>query len=205
MRNKLLPILSVLVWSATQLAFANDIEPTKDKYTAIHTDGAITLDGKLNDWTGVPVLADPKFAVPKFSGTNASPSYVLFEQYDGGTWSGPNDQTSAVQIAWDADNVYFGFVVTDPIDIGPRAGIVGLRATVQSLAIDISAALPTGSAVQIEIRSGSTKFGQGRWSSWQRLVGLNETVHNLAGRYIQRARRWRQGNHHHREVNDGRE
>ena len=62
---------------------------------------------------GVPVLADPKFAVPKFSGTNASPNYVLFEQYAGGTWTGPDDQTSAVQIVYDADNVYFGFVVTD--------------------------------------------------------------------------------------------
>lgn len=59
------------------------------------------------------MLADPKFAVPKYSGTNANPSYVLFEQYSGGTWTGPNDQTSAVQIVYDADNVYFGFVVTD--------------------------------------------------------------------------------------------
>src|SRR5439155_5184944 len=32
---------------------------------------------------------------------------------NGGTWTGPDDQTSAVQIAYDADNVYFGFVVTD--------------------------------------------------------------------------------------------
>src|SRR5258708_35017827 len=47
------------------------------------------------------------------SGTNASPNYVLFEEYSGGTWSGPNDQTSAVPIVYDADNVYFGFVVTD--------------------------------------------------------------------------------------------
>src|SRR5258708_34282884 len=47
------------------------------------------------------------------SGTNASPNYVLFEPYSGGTYSGPDDQTSAVQIAYDADNVYFGFVVTD--------------------------------------------------------------------------------------------
>src|SRR6185369_4512373 len=57
--------------------------------------------------------ADPKFAQPKFSGTNDSPNYVLFEEFDGGTWTGPDDQTSAVQVAYDADNVYFGFVVTD--------------------------------------------------------------------------------------------
>jgi hypothetical protein len=42
----------------------------------------------------------------------------LFELYDAGgpgtaVWTGPDDQTSAVQIVYDQDNVYFGFVVTD--------------------------------------------------------------------------------------------
>ena len=86
---------------------------TKENYTALRTSKPIVLDGDLSEWTGAPVLADPKFAVPKFSGTNDSPNYVLFEEYSGGTWSGPDDQTSAVQIVYDADNVYFGFVVTD--------------------------------------------------------------------------------------------
>src|SRR5438876_161798 len=95
------------------LAKGNDIEPTKEYYTAVRTTNTIVIDGNLSEWSGAPVLADPKFAVPKFSGTNASPNYVLFEEYNGGTWSGPNDQTSAVQIVYDADNVYFGFVVTD--------------------------------------------------------------------------------------------
>ena len=91
----------------------NDIEPTKQYYTALRTTNTIVIDGDLSEWSGVPVLADPKFAVPKFSGTNDNPNYVLFEEFDGGTWSGPDDQTSAVQIIYDADNVYFGFVVTD--------------------------------------------------------------------------------------------
>gem|GEM_PF-758306 len=91
----------------------NDIEPTKEYYTALKTTQAITINGSLSEWTGAPVLADPKFAIPKFSGTNQSPNYVLFEEFNGGTWSGPNDQTSAVQVVYDADNVYFGFVVTD--------------------------------------------------------------------------------------------
>ena len=69
------------------------------------------MDGDLSEWTGVPVLADPKFSIPKGSG--AGGTYVLFEEYNGGTWTGPDDQTSAVQIVYDADNVYFGFVVTD--------------------------------------------------------------------------------------------
>src|SRR5690242_5020010 len=92
---------------------ANDIEPGKEFYTVVYAPKPIVLDGDLSEWSGVPVLADPKFAVPKFSGTNANPNYVLFEEYAGGTWTGPDDQTSAVQVIYDADNVYFGFVVTD--------------------------------------------------------------------------------------------
>lgn len=90
---------------------ANDIEPGKETYDATRVTKPITLDGNFADWAGVPVLADPKFAIPKGSG--ASGRLVLFEEYSGGTWSGPDDQTSAVQVAWDVDNVYFGFVVTD--------------------------------------------------------------------------------------------
>jgi hypothetical protein len=104
-------LLLVVLSSFARLATANDIEPGKQTYTATHLTGAVTVDGNLKDWAGVPVLADPKFAVPKSSSTNGT--YVLFEPYSGGTWSGPDDQTSAVQVAWDSDNVYFGFVVTD--------------------------------------------------------------------------------------------
>ena len=93
------------------LATSNDIEPGKEYYTANPTPGDIALDGELNDWTGVPVLSDPRFSIPK--GSKRTGELVLFEPYGGGSWSGPDDQTSAVQIAYDADNVYFGFVVTD--------------------------------------------------------------------------------------------
>src|SRR3989441_1003937 len=114
MRKRISALLPVLALGLVQLTTrANDIEPTKEFYTVIYAPKPIVLDGDLSEWSGVPVLADPKFAVPKFSGTNASPNYVLFEEYAGGTWSGPDDQTSAVQIVYDADNVYFGFVVTD--------------------------------------------------------------------------------------------
>src|SRR5438876_696849 len=105
----------------TQLAVrSNDIEPTKEFYNATRIPKPIVVDGDLTEWAGVPVLADPKFSVkPGFAGTAAGKgsgtngTYVLFEPYNGGTWTGPDDQTSAVQVAWDADNVYFGFVVTD--------------------------------------------------------------------------------------------
>lgn len=90
---------------------ANDIEPGKEFYTAIQAGGPIVLDGSLADWAGVPVLADPKFSIPKGSGDNGT--LVLFEEYAGGTWTGPDDHTSAVQVVWDVNNVYFGFVVTD--------------------------------------------------------------------------------------------
>jgi hypothetical protein len=95
------------------LATYNDIEPGKEKYTATAATHGIAVDGSLSEWNGVPVLADPKFSVPKGSGAAGTGTYVLFEEYNGGTWTGPNDQTSAVQVVYDAENVYFGFVVTD--------------------------------------------------------------------------------------------
>src|SRR5215470_5371596 len=114
MRTHILGLASALALSRLPLTNqANDIEPGKEFYTVIYAPKPIVLDGDLSEWSGVPVLSDPKFAVPKFSGTNANPNYVLFEEYNGGTWSGPDDLTSAVQIAFDTDNVYFGFVVTD--------------------------------------------------------------------------------------------
>src|SRR5215470_5098305 len=103
MRNRpIFPLLSSLAFFVFPLALtANDIEPGKEFYTVIYAPKPIVLDGDLSEWSGVPVLSDPKFAVPKFSGTNANPNYVLFEEYDGGTWTGPDDQTSAVQIVYD--------------------------------------------------------------------------------------------------------
>ncbi|MFN0128582.1 MAG: sugar-binding protein [Verrucomicrobiales bacterium] len=96
------------------LATANDIEPGKEFYFASPAPGPITLDGMLNDWSGVAVLSDPRFALPKGTGSRApGATLTLFEVYQGGSWSGPDDHTSAVQIAYDANNVYFGFVVTD--------------------------------------------------------------------------------------------
>src|SRR5690242_14477049 len=110
MRGHKVFLLTVLAASLASLSIrANDIEPGKEFYNVIYAPRPIVLDGNLSEWSGVPVLSDPKFAVPKYSGTNANPNYVLFEEYSGGTWSGPDDQTSAVQIAFDADNVYFGF------------------------------------------------------------------------------------------------
>ena len=95
------------------LATANDIEPGKEFYSADFPPGEIALDGELDDWEGVPVLADPRFAIPKGSTSRGEGELVLFELHNGGSWDGPDDHTSAVRIAYDPENVYFAFVVTD--------------------------------------------------------------------------------------------
>jgi len=96
------------------LATANDIEPGKEFHSAKQAPGPIVLDGNLDDWLGVPVLSDPRFAIPKGSGSReGGGNLALHEIHNGGNWSGPDDQTSAVQISYDEDNVYFAFLVTD--------------------------------------------------------------------------------------------
>ncbi len=112
MKTNRLPLALVAAACAFQFSTqANDIEPGKEYYSAIKAPRAIVLDGELTEWSGVPVLSDPKFSIPKGSGRNGT--LVLFEEYAGGKWNGPDDHTSAVQIAYDDNNVYFGFVVTD--------------------------------------------------------------------------------------------
>jgi len=124
MQKILLLLLSVLgLFLIRQAALANDIEPGKEFYTATHITNRIELNGDLSEWAGVPVLADPKFLIPK--STLRAPgdpgTLVLFElcpQCIPGSpeppdWTGPDDLTSAVQVVWDVDNVYLGFVVTD--------------------------------------------------------------------------------------------
>ena len=126
MRNRSLKILGLSLAVVAGVlgalnTFANDIEPGKEFYDATRAVTPIVIDGKLDDWAGVPVLSDPKFALPKSSGTNGT--YVLFEEYSGGTWTGPDDQTSAVQVVYDDNNVYFGFVVTDDTHQNSATGV----------------------------------------------------------------------------------
>ena len=66
---------------------------------------SISLDGDKDDWAD----AEWKGQVPFEKGGEL----VLFEEYGGGTWSGPEDHSSAVAFAWDEDNLYVGVVVTD--------------------------------------------------------------------------------------------
>jgi hypothetical protein len=130
MRSKLLSLLIATVSLVAVTTHGNDIEPSKEFYTVPRTANPIVLDGNLNEWSGVPILADPKFFIRNGAegtpagkgsgGTNAS--LFLYERcfvcagdptLPDSDYNGPDDHTSAVQIVYDADNVYFGFVVTD--------------------------------------------------------------------------------------------
>src|SRR5204863_9592221 len=76
----------------------NDIEPGKEFYTVAYAPNPIVPDGDLSEWSGVTVIADPKSAIPKFSGTNANPNYVLFEQFVDGIWTWPDSQILAERV-----------------------------------------------------------------------------------------------------------
>jgi len=92
----------------------NDIEPGKEAYMAIFAPKPVVLDGELTEWSDVPVITGVRFAVPKGSGsTLVNPNYVLFETYNGGTWSGPEDHATFIQITFDSENVYVGCLVMD--------------------------------------------------------------------------------------------
>ena len=75
---------SLLLPLSTQ---ANDIEPSKEFYTALKISTPIVLDGDLSEWTGATILADPRFAIPKGSGDDGT--LVNFELH-GGDWTGPD-------------------------------------------------------------------------------------------------------------------
>jgi hypothetical protein len=82
-------------------------------------------------------------------------------------------------------NEHQGVVATDPIDLGAREGMVGLAGKVDGVAVEISATTPPGTAVEVEARSGTNRFGESGWSPWRRLEGFQETLCPVAGRYLQ--------------------
>lgn len=110
-KRKILGLAAIAALAIQWTASANDIEPGKEFYTAIKAPAPIVLDGDLSEWRGAALLADPRFSIPKGSADGGE--LVFFEPHNGGTWDSPDDQTSAVQVVYDDDNVYFGFTVTD--------------------------------------------------------------------------------------------
>lgn len=71
---------------------------------------SITIDGRLDEWAGKPFKGPTPFQSPK---RDVAGNLVYFQEYDGGTWTGPADQTVSFAFAYDADNIYLGVVVTD--------------------------------------------------------------------------------------------
>lgn len=91
-------------------AQANDIEPGQEFQLATRAANPIVLDGNLSEWSGRPIV-NPQFSIPKGSG--AAGQFLTFEPYNGGDWTGPNDQSMSLQILFDQINVYLGVTVTD--------------------------------------------------------------------------------------------
>lgn len=93
-------------------AGANDIEPGSEEYSALPTGNpiVIVIDGDLSEWSGANAVENPRFSIPKGSGDGGD--LVVYESL-GNDWTGPEDQSTNLQVVWDADNVYIGLVVTD--------------------------------------------------------------------------------------------
>jgi len=80
-----------------------------------------------------------------------------------------------------------GVVTTDPIDLGPAEGVVGLSAVrrMRSVRIEVRAEVPEGAAIEVEARNGANPLDTSAWSPWRRLDGLAATLDGLAGRCLQ--------------------
>ena len=118
--NKLWPGIVPLLATAfliTSGARANDIPAAIEEYTAFKVNDPITLDGDLSEWPSAGVLENPGFFIPK--GEGDAGELVTFEELSG-VWETPEggvsaleDHSANIQIVYDDENVYFGFVVTD--------------------------------------------------------------------------------------------
>ncbi|MBM3240818.1 hypothetical protein FJZ31_31435 [Candidatus Poribacteria bacterium] len=67
---------------------------------------SISVDGDASDWAGIETLTDVKFRT-------TSDEWVVFEEYSGGIWNGPADQTVSVAFAWDPKALYVYIYVVD--------------------------------------------------------------------------------------------
>lgn len=67
---------------------------------------SISIDGNASDWAGIKPLTAIEFKT-------TSDEWVVFEEYNGGVWNGPDDQTVSVAFAWDSDAIYIYILVLD--------------------------------------------------------------------------------------------
>lgn len=76
----------------------------EDTYTAPRA--SITIDGDSSDWAFIEPLTAVEFKT-------TSDEWVVFEEYGGGIWNGPDDHTTSVAFAWDSDALYIYILVVD--------------------------------------------------------------------------------------------
>jgi hypothetical protein len=87
--------------------------------------GFNVVDGDLSDWANRPFIGPVPFEIPKATGGKV----VLFETLSGAStvaadsvWSGPEDHTSVLSMAWEKDALYIGVVVTDDYHQNSNSG-----------------------------------------------------------------------------------
>ena len=88
--------------------------PTHDVYNApMGLD--VEIDGNLEEWGGVMDSVTgtdgSTFCGIEFEGRDGV--VKVWEDYQGGTWSGPEDHTTCFMVVWDEDAVYLAISVTD--------------------------------------------------------------------------------------------
>ncbi len=79
---------------------------------------SIDVDGDLSDWAGVTFIrplfdASDGRVTGKGNVDIEGTTYSTFAEYGGGTWSGPDDHSTTIAVAWDQGGLYLGIVVTD--------------------------------------------------------------------------------------------
>lgn len=88
--------------------------PTHDVYNA-PTGIDVEIDGNLDEWAGVKDFVTGTDGEPfcgvEFEGREGE--VKVWEDWGGGTWSGPEDHTTCFMVVWDADAVYLAISVTD--------------------------------------------------------------------------------------------
>jgi len=109
--------LVTLVAAKAQPALTFDAPPV--------TQGFNVVDGDLSDWANRPFIGPVPFEIPKATGGKV----VLFETLSGAAtvatdsvWSGPEDHTSVVSMAWEKDALHIGVVVTDDYHQNSNSG-----------------------------------------------------------------------------------
>ena len=105
------PSLAAAVLDGSTTLLESDVHMTWNAYSVAPRGASSRMvqDGLFDDWECIPFMAQTPFMAPA-----THPGEVLmFEEYNGGTWSGVIDHSAAIGFAWDTDNLYLGIKVKD--------------------------------------------------------------------------------------------